>query len=181
MRAVVTFEIRLSESPTVTRDSFWRMFANLSSITTSQPSTLEDQFRRKFPPTLTRLINEELNSRTWSRQLLPWKRIRIGLQAIHYGSLEAFLNVLGIDSEDLRDTVVEPLEYYSPIAFDEVFAPYGPVQVDATVTRAEAYTEPKKRQWLWPAYLGTSLLTPVALALAICYVVFKDVSEQQKT
>jgi hypothetical protein len=93
------------------RASFWTTFemhrlgkANPSDVPLSTIDSYEEQFRSRFPIYLQQHLNGEMNRVVESSRgtIPPWAP-NLRLVAIQYGSIRAILDIMGVESSNLRD------------------------------------------------------------------------------
>jgi hypothetical protein len=98
--------------------------------------------------------------------------MRFRVIRVTYGSLDIILSVLGIDSDSVRDLVLDAIESYAPEALSATvgLGRAGPA-VQASIIEAGGGAMNNDRTAIRTLMSG-SLLIPVIMALLICYVAF---------
>jgi predicted trehalose synthase len=124
------------------RTGFWKTFEaarrgfrerddrELPELTLEQMEEHEEAIRSRFPQELERYVNFFLPNvavRTPDTVIAP---IRIKCVAIQYGSIKPILDVVGVESADIRNFVLMALSVYAPTAFNEAL--HSQVDVEAS-------------------------------------------------
>jgi hypothetical protein len=187
--------LRFQTEAGVGKQDFWRSFeqnrdqkplSEADSFSPERANQYERQFREEFARKLERHINEEIDraEAEGSDLLRPRKGyirisgIKVRLVTVHYGSIKAILDIIGVDNSDLRDFVLMALEIYSPLAFQEAFDTQVDVRAQAEFLGGTPPMPPGNTGGmaglLNPIFVRsvTSILIPVAVALVICFIVF---------
>ena len=200
---LVSLRLSLTDAieSTNTSASFWDEYVRLSE--TSGPgvdrsaSAATERIRTRFAERLEMYVNRSLEREieglperlsiaryvaTVKRTVAAVYQFRrpIGIKLLHirYGSIELVLSMLGIDNEALKELVLEALTIYAPIAFNDVAG--GNAELEASFTNPPATQATTKQPTKTLALLQASLLVPVVLALAVCYVAFEALKEEMK-
>lgn len=168
---------------TETREQFWNAFFDSAGLEgRSRDLGEENQLRAKFPKILEEYLNHIYGPFSrfdkFSIQIFPraLRRIKIDLVDIQYGSADLLLNIIGVDDKMLAQGFWQVLEYYCPIAFNEVFGTSVPLHASAEWKMGTASANNPAKNKL--NIVAASLLTPVILALAIIYVAFGAMNER---
>ncbi|MCP3386338.1 hypothetical protein NLM31_38750 [Bradyrhizobium sp. CCGUVB4N] len=183
-------EISDTEGPTSSRTMFWREFLRGSPPTSSADAMLDDParaeraIRNRLPGTLGFYLNQDPEEygfgfgRRLRRYLTPGIRVRI--RGISYGSMDLLLDVLGVSKETSEDAVLSLLEMYLPDAVNDVFG--TSVELGASATKVGedagiAATRAARIQRL----ITATLLVPLALTFAVCYIVFFEMRKDMES
>jgi hypothetical protein len=191
MRVIVRLYFARSRRPTSTRESFWYEYANQSETSSERSERDTEDFARRAEESImsgfvrrlrANILSREVYRRTYSiwsslglRGSSIFERIKIDLVAIEYNSLDLILNVLGIDNETIRSTVLEAIELYSPLAIYDCVGRTADLSSEVIAPQNEI---PKGSPKALLAVMGTSLLIPCILALLVCYFTFKALTEE---
>jgi hypothetical protein len=167
------------------RSSFWNTYSRLSGVpgTFIEPYAAENIIRSSFAEQLSGLLNRDLSQayseRRQASRFMPLRRppphVEVKLIGLRYASLELFLNILGIDSDFARQTVLSALEFYAPIALNNTVGGTAPLEAEVVYPGESV---PKERDVT--KLLQASLLVPVVLVLGICYVAFTAIGDEWK-
>jgi len=154
----------------------------------------ERKFRLGFPLALQRLVNQEIAD-AWALRnetgRLPQPEITVRLIAVQYGSIAPILDIIGVQSTDIRDFVLLALSVYSPAAFNEAlgsdFGLRASVEVlgDVPTKSNEKNIAPLLgrssdaigRAWI---IANSSLVLPVVLALLVVYYLHQGLLQEKK-
>jgi hypothetical protein len=154
------------------------------AVSDEQASSLERQFRTRFPKALERLINagpsfsqaaasEGLSESSKQQPEKDHPRVTVRLLAVEYGSLKAILEILS--DETVQNAILAMLEMYSPLAFQDALQTNVGVIAQVENLGGGPPTVPGNAGGIWERTKGmlrtaravTSLLIPVAMALAV--------------
>lgn len=185
---LVTLRLELVDAlnRTDTFDNFWREVLRLSDdeISDRNPRRMERAIRDHFGPVLTTLINRDGPLEKDRAIAKFWPRFSRGdiyfrVRYVTYRSLDIVLDVLGTSKDALTSGFLSALEYYAPLAFNDILG--TSLDIHATAESMAPPLETNKKDVLankvW--YLANStLLLPVGLALYVCYTVFNAMTHE---
>jgi|tagenome__1003787_1003787.scaffolds.fasta_scaffold20688332_2 hypothetical protein len=193
------------------RTAFWTSFEAKrtggvvsSDLSLSVIDNHERQFKQKFPRTLERLVNDEIESALGSRtasestettdkvgttEKAASPKIKMRLVTVQYGCIKPTLDIVGVSNADLRDFILMSLSIYAPQAFNRSMGTNLDMQASTTLlgdmpeirsptpssTLSDRSSEVVSRAWM---IANGSLVVPVLLALAVFYFAFKESSLQ---
>lgn len=172
--------------PTNSRRSFWFTFRNVAEgEITSNPTLAENLVRRELPSQLERHFNgyddlsEDSARRWWSSKLrFPREqKIRFRIRRVSYGSMNFLFEVFGISNADIQHEILDELQVFAPIAFNEIFNTSVELSASVTEVKESAGLVPTVANKMW-LLINTTLLVPFLIAFGICFVAFNALVQQ---
>src|SRR5215207_2601952 len=181
-------------------ETFWSKLS--SSSLSVDPLRNEETLRIEFPKKLQSYLREKRDFETLKPQLserqlstvdiekriepaLP--KVTVRVRRIGYGSIEFFLDIIGLKGDAGRQFLLAALAQYAPLAFNESMGTSLPFNVVVALSEVEGGNMPEaeagttKKLFLQPLawfIANTSLLLPVLLALYVCHVVYTSLMHE---
>jgi hypothetical protein len=160
------------------RERFWKEYWQLAGQPDENADSGEKLIHKNFTTMLKELLQQG-RERSFTSKLAGRGKLDINLITIEYGTIELLLNILGVDSGIMQQMLLAALVAYSPIAFNRSTNTHPSVAMTAEVDLISSPVE--SAQGMKPlALLGSSLLVPVLLALAVLYFAFSALTEAHK-